>query len=121
MSTQYYVVPDPALARQVVDELTGSGLSMDDIRLVAAASTDLGGLPKSDFADHALAAWLSDLVGIEVADEQVAKFEAAIDDGAVLLVVEVPDDRRGEVKRRVTDRHPQAFFGGEDEMVPPAV
>lgn len=121
MSTLYFVVPEPSLTAPIVSELRSNGLSMDEIRLVADEGTDLGDLPHSDFGGATFGAWLSHLVGFDYSGRQVKKFEAAINAGEVLIIVRCPDERSGEVKKLVTDRHPQAFFGGEDDMVPPAV
>lgn len=121
MSKLYFVLPDVSLTREILAELTSNDVPLDGIGMVANDETDLEDLPRREVPGSVFGTWLSDLVGVLLPQDQADRFEAAIDAGDVLMIVEVPEDRRGEIKKLVTDRHPQAFFGGEDEMVPPAV
>ncbi len=72
-------------------------------------------------AGGAIGASIASVLGMASSNEEVAKFERAIADGELLMIVHCDDDQRERVKRVVVDRHPRAAFGGENDAVPPVV
>lgn len=72
-------------------------------------------------AGGAFGAWVSGMVGVSVPNREIVEFEAAIDKGALLMMVEVDDDEREAIKQTVTGRHPKVVFGGQSEGLLSAV
>lgn len=65
----------------------------------------------------ALGAWMSSLIGISVPNTQLEKFEAAIERGEILMLVEVDGQRVEEIKTLVEKHHPGAEFEGVEPKV----
>ena len=76
----------------------------------AAGGAALAGIT---LAGGAFGAWVSGMVGVSVPNREIVEFEAAIEDGALLMIVEVADDKREVIKKTVTGRHPKVVFGGQ--------
>jgi len=78
----------------------------------AAGGAALAGLA---LAGGAFGAWVSGMIGVSVPNREIAEFETAIKDGALLMMIEVEDSEREAIKQIVTGRHPKVVFGGERE------
>lgn len=85
--------------------------------LVVGGLALLGGT----IAGGAIGVSVASVLGMSSPNDEVAKFERAIRDGELLMIVHCDDDHRERVKRVVVDRHPKAAFGGENDAVPPVV
>jgi hypothetical protein len=66
-----------------------------------------------------LGAWVASLVGASVPNSRIKQFQADIDGGAILLMVDVPPSRIEEIRALVHQRHPEAS-GGAVEPTQPA-
>ena len=73
------------------------------------ASTLLGAL---------FGAWVSSMVGASVPNSRLARFREAIEDGRILLIVDVPAGRIDAVRATLHDSHPECADLGLDPHVP---
>jgi hypothetical protein len=62
--------------------------------------------------------WVSSMVGSAVPNSRLTQFQAAIDEGRILLMVDVPETRVEEVRERLHAIHPEAEDRGLDPHVP---
>lgn len=147
VSKLYFLVPTLELAERIVTDLQTIGIGEEDIGVVAQERHAVGDLPRASLSDAndigkagkqgavvgglallggtiaggAIGASAASVLGMSSLNDEVAKFERAIQDGELLMIVHCDDDHRERVKRVVVDRHPKAAFGGENDAVPPVV
>jgi hypothetical protein len=81
------------------------------LQLVIVLATALGGA--------LLGAWVASLVGASVPNSRIKQYQAEIERGAILLMVDVPPSRVEEIRELVHRRHPEAS-GGAVEPTQPA-
>jgi hypothetical protein len=81
------------------------------LELVIVLATAVGGA--------LLGAWVASLVGASVPNSRIKQYQADIDRGAILLMVDVPPSRIEEIRELVHRRHPEAS-GGAIEPTQPA-
>jgi Flp pilus assembly protein TadB len=62
--------------------------------------------------------WVSSMVGSAVPNSRLKQFEQAIEQGKILLMVDVPQGRVDEIRERLHDIHPEAEDRGLDPHVP---
>ena len=62
--------------------------------------------------------WVSGMIGVDVRNTQIEKFETAIENGELLLMVDVPKDQANDVEKMVHGHHPQAEKGGTEPHIP---
>jgi len=70
-------------------------------------------------AGAGLGAWMSSLMGISTPNSQLKRFEKAIEDGHILMMVDVPVERVEETEELVRRHHPEADIGGTEPTIPP--
>lgn len=106
----------PAVAQGVIVG-GGTGLLAGLTMAVVPGGFVVGGaaLAGMALAGGAFGAWVSGMIGVSVPNREIAEFEAAIKDGALLMMVEVADDEREPIKQIVIGRHPKVVFGGQSE------
>ena len=63
-------------------------------------------------------AWVASMVGSAVPNSRLKQFQQAIDEGKILLMVDVPETRVDEVRERLRAIHPEAEDRGLDPHVP---
>jgi hypothetical protein len=63
-------------------------------------------------------AWAASLVAMSVPNTRLKAFQTRIDDGRILLMVDVPPSRIHEVRDLVSRRHPEATAHGIEPTVP---
>ena len=78
------------------------------IPLVAGAAL-VGGL---------LGAWFSSMAGSALPNSRLRQFEPMIDDGKLLLMIDVPEHSVDEVRALVSRDHPEAVDGGVEPNIP---
>lgn len=83
------------------------GLTMSTLAILAGA---VGGA--------LFGAWASGMNAAAIPNTRLAPFLERIERGEVLLIVDVPHRRTGEIEEMVAWRHPEVAFGGEE---PPMV
>lgn len=76
---------------------------------VAAVLAILGG---------AFGAWASSMIGISTPSHRLARFEPAIEQGQILLMIDVPRSRVDEIEERLQALHPEAHLEGEEPNIP---
>jgi hypothetical protein len=63
-------------------------------------------------------AWAASMVGISVPNVSLKRFESALGEGRVLLMVDVPKERVEEIKELVHRSHPEASDHGLEPSIP---
>lgn len=63
-------------------------------------------------------AWAASLVALSVPNSRLKPFQKEIDEGKILLMVDVPSARVAEVQDLVRKRHPEAVDHGVEPTVP---
>jgi membrane protein DedA with SNARE-associated domain len=63
-------------------------------------------------------AWVSGMIGTQVANSRLKAFHADIDRGKTLMMVDVQRARVAAIRELVMQRHPEAVFGGLDPTIP---
>jgi hypothetical protein len=58
------------------------------------------------------------MVGVAVPNSRLRQFTQSIDEGKILLMVDVPEHRVDEVRALVNARHPEADDRGIDPHIP---
>lgn len=62
--------------------------------------------------------WLGGMIGMDTENSHVQKFKTAIEEGQVLVLVDVPRDRAEEIEGLVKDIHPDVDFEGTEPSIP---
>lgn len=112
----------PAVAQGVVVG-GGTGLLAGIAIAVVPGGFAVGGaaLAGMALAGGAFGAWVSGMVGASVPNREIAEFKSAIEQGAILMMVDVADAERETIKQIVLGRHPKVAFGGQTEGLLSAV
>jgi hypothetical protein len=63
-------------------------------------------------------AWVSSMIGINIENSQLKEFEDAINEGHLLLMVDVPVKRLEEITDLVKKHHPEAEINGTEPTMP---
>jgi hypothetical protein len=64
-------------------------------------------------------AWASSLIGISTPNSRIRDFERAVEQGQVLMIVDVRKERVDEIESLVKECHPEAEVEGTEPTVPP--
>ena len=62
--------------------------------------------------------WVASMVGTAVPNSRLARFNADIDGGKILMMLDVPFTRSKEIADLVARRHPEAMSGGTEPSIP---
>jgi hypothetical protein len=73
---------------------------------------------------HAIAgagvgSWLGGMVGMNIGNTRLERFNAAIESGRILIIADVPRERVDTIEGRVKQRLPDAHIEGLEPLVPP--
>jgi len=63
-------------------------------------------------------AWSSSMIGISTPSSRLKRFEPAIEQGQILLMVDVPRSRVEEIEARLQSLHPEAHLEGVEPNIP---
>lgn len=66
----------------------------------------------------AFGAWSSSLIGVSTPSHRLERFHDAIEQGRVLLMVDVPRGRVDEIEARLAALHPEAHLEGVEPNIP---
>ena len=66
----------------------------------------------------ALGAWISSMVAASVPNSRLKQFQSDIDNGKILLMVDVPYGQIAQIREVVVGRHPEAVPGGQETRFP---
>lgn len=58
------------------------------------------------------------MIGVDVPNTRLGQFEDAIDNGELLMMVDVKKDRAEEIGQLVKSHHPEADVEGTDPTIP---
>ncbi len=62
--------------------------------------------------------WVSGMIGISCPSARLRAFKKAIDQGNILLMVDVPKERVGEITHLIKSHHPEADVKGIEATIP---
>jgi hypothetical protein len=65
-----------------------------------------------------LGCWMSGMAAAAIPNSRLQKFYAEIQQGKVLLLLDVPFRRVGEIEALIARRHPEASFAGAEPHIP---
>lgn len=77
-----------------------------------------GAILFSALAGAVIGAWVSGMIGLDVHNTQITRFEKAIQAGQLLLMVDIPNDRVAEIKEMVHSHFPKAEIAGTEPQIP---
>lgn len=77
-----------------------------------------GILLATSLAGAGIGVYLGGMVGLNVGNTRLKKFEEAIERGELLVIVDVPRERVEEITERIKRAHPQAHPEGTEPRVP---
>jgi hypothetical protein len=69
-------------------------------------------------AGAGVGAWISGMIGISVPSSRLSEFEAAIQGGELLMMVDVPKTKVEEITELVRSHHPEAHVEGTEPVIP---
>jgi len=77
-----------------------------------------GALLAMGLAGAGMGAWLGGMIGMDVANTHVKKFESSIQAGEILMLVDVPKDRVEMIQSSIRKHHPEVDFEGTEPTIP---
>jgi uncharacterized membrane protein YeaQ/YmgE (transglycosylase-associated protein family) len=63
-------------------------------------------------------AWSASMIGISIPSPRLQRFEGALAQGRILLMVDLPRSRPQVIEALLRTEHPEAQFEGEEQQVP---
>ena len=63
-------------------------------------------------------AWVSSMVATQIPNSRLTLFEQAIEQGKILLILDLPMSRDAEIRTMLDRRHPEAIPSGQEALVP---
>lgn len=69
-------------------------------------------------AGAGVGAWVSSMIGISAPSSRLTDFEKAIEEGNLLMMVDVPKARVDEITTLVRKHHPEAHIEGTEPVIP---
>jgi hypothetical protein len=63
-------------------------------------------------------AWASSMIGVSAPSRRLQRFDAALQRGEILLMVDVPHQRVEEIEALLSERDPEAHLEGQEPNVP---
>ena len=86
---------------------------------IAEAAKFIGaGLAAIALAGAGIGAWVSGMIGMDVPNSQIDRFEQAINAGEILMMVDIPKERVAEIEELVQSHHPDADVEGTEPHIP---
>jgi len=83
------------------------GISLDLVAVLIAAVVGAG-----------IGTWIASMVGMQVPNSRLKAFDPDIQDGKILLMLDVPSSRYEEVRSVIARTHPEADDRGSEPTVP---
>ncbi|MCB1866462.1 MAG: DUF1269 domain-containing protein [Chromatiales bacterium] len=77
-----------------------------------------GAVLATALAGAGIGAWVSGMIGTDIPNSRLREFESAIEDGHILMMVDIPKARVDEVSRMVREHHPEADVHGTEPAIP---
>jgi uncharacterized membrane protein len=63
-------------------------------------------------------AWASSMIGVSTPNNRLKRFQSAIEQGQILLMVDVPHSRVDDIEARLQALHPEAHLEGVEPNIP---
>ena len=82
------------------------------------ASLQMAAVLVAALVGAALGVWIAGMMGLQVPNTQLKGFEQEIEEGRILLMLDVPASRYEEVQSVIARSQPQAVNRGNEPMVP---
>lgn len=110
----------PAVQRGLaLGGVMGTLAGLIGIAVAPGAAVIAGGvILGSSLAGAGVGAWLSGMVGLSVGNTRHKQFEVAIENGALLMMIDVPISRVEEITDLVKKHHPEAEPEGTEPVIP---
>jgi hypothetical protein len=110
----------PALERGMgAGAATGMLAGLVAVAFPAAGLTIAGGaIAAMTVAGAGFGAWVATMVGVAVPNTRLARFRDAINEGQLLMMVDLPHERVEEIEALVKSHDPDADIKGTDPSVP---
>lgn len=110
----------PALQRGIgAGAATGMLAGLVAVAFPPAGLTIAGGaIAAMTAAGAGFGAWVATMVGVDVPNTRLARFQDAIKGGQLLMMVDLPRERVEEIEALVKSHHPDADIKGTDPNVP---
>jgi len=70
-------------------------------------------------ASATIASLAGGLLGMNMGNTRLTRFQQAIEHGDLLVLVDIPKERIETIKQLITTHHPQAEFEGIEPLLPP--
>jgi glutamate synthase domain-containing protein 3 len=77
-----------------------------------------GALLAMGLAGAGMGAWLGGMIGMDVGNTHIRKFEEAVKSGHILVLVDVPKDRVESIQSLIKKHHADADFEGTEPTIP---
>ncbi|QBQ55590.1 DUF1269 domain-containing protein [Nitrosococcus wardiae] len=77
-----------------------------------------GAILAMSLAGAGFGAWFSSMIGSDAPNSQIKQFEKAIEQGELLMMVDVPKARVDEIDELVKKHHPEAEISGTEPTIP---
>ena len=77
-----------------------------------------GAVLGTSLAGAGVGAWVAGMIGVDVRNTQIDRFESALEKGEILVMVDVPKERVDVIEELVHSHHPQAEMGGTEPQIP---
>lgn len=65
-----------------------------------------------------IGSWISGMIAVSIPNSRLRRFQPAIDRGEILLMVDVPVRRVGEIRELIKGHHPEATPQGQESQIP---
>lgn len=69
-------------------------------------------------AGAGVGAWLSSMIGVSAPNTRISEFEKAVEEGDLLMIIDVPKARVEDITDLVKKHHPEAEVEGTEPTVP---
>ena len=77
-----------------------------------------GALLAMGVAGAGMGAWLGGMIGLDVGNSHVKQFQEAVQNGQILMLVDVPKDRVETVQASIRKHHSEVDFEGTEPTIP---
>jgi hypothetical protein len=109
----------PALERGVaVGGATGLVAGIAAVLLPTGLIIGGGALLATSLLGAGAGAWISSMIGISAPNSRLKRFEEALEEGQLLLLIDVPKTRAEEIGELVKSHHPEAHVEGTEPSMP---
>jgi uncharacterized membrane protein YeaQ/YmgE (transglycosylase-associated protein family) len=95
------------LAGALLVNFPPGGIALDLVAVLIAAIVGAG-----------LGTWIASMVGMQVPNSKLRAFDPDIQEGKILLMLDVPSTRYDEVRQVIARTHPEAADRGNEPTVP---